>query len=165
MYFHCKASIFCRYLLPSADILPDRCRCQEEVYTRGGSCPGWPYLEQRDKYHDAAPNKAREQSRCKDSRRKHQIHFAAPLRKRQVNMSVQLHSLFQETHFAWWLLPLLFWLIKNWGNLWEPKQVTRLQEPERMLGDFFFFQMTANMLFSNSRNRPILPPLDTQARA
>lgn len=34
-----------------------------------------------------------------DLQRKHQIHFAAPLVKLQVNMNVQLYSLFQETHF------------------------------------------------------------------
>lgn len=47
MRFAATRSIFCPYLLPTADTLPGRFPCQEEVCTRGGSCPGWPYLEQR----------------------------------------------------------------------------------------------------------------------
>lgn len=54
----CNGSIFCPYLRPSADSVPGRCPCQEEVCTQGGSCPGWPYLEQRDKHHDTVRKQA-----------------------------------------------------------------------------------------------------------
>lgn len=167
----CYVSVFCQYLRPIADILPGHCPCQEEVYTQGGSCPGWPYLEQQDKYHNKMWNKAkpRKRTHCKNLQRNHQIPFSAQLVILEVNMNVQLYSLFQEAHFAWQLLPLFVLIDKKLpqffirGNFWEPKQVTHLQDQTEKAGCFFSLQMMTNMLFSNSRNHPILPPLNTQA--
>lgn len=98
-----------------------------------------------------------------DLQRKHQIHFAGPLVKLQVNTNVQLYSLFQETHFAWRLLPLFVLIdkkLRQFLRVWTRNTSSR---PNRGGQVIFFPQMMTNMLFSNSRNHTILPPLNTQA--
>lgn len=160
---HCHVSIFCQYLRPIADIVPDRCLCQEEVYTQGGSCPGWPYLEQTDKYHNMMWNMA--YSRKQTHRLADQIHFAGPLVKLQVNINIQLYSLFQETHFAWWLLPLFVLIDKKLRQFlrdWTKRKTSsRPNKGDQVI--FFPPQIMTNMLFSNSHNQTILSPLNTQA--
>lgn len=136
----CYVSVFCQYLLPIADILPGRCPCQEEVYTQGGSCPGWPYLEQQDKYHNKMWNKTkpRKQTHCKNLQRNHQIPFSAQLVILEVNMNVQLYSLFQEAHFAWQLLPLFVLIDKKLRQFLRAQTSNTSSRPNRE-GRVFFF--------------------------
>lgn len=88
MYFtkiYLKYIVCVLYLLPIVDIVPGHCQCQEEVCTQGGSCPGWPYLKQEDKYDKT--NK--ENKFIAVTQGKHQIHFAAP----QVCLNLVVQSI------------------------------------------------------------------------
>lgn len=132
--FHCELSLFCQYLLPIADILPGRCRCQEEVYTRGGSCPGWPYLEQRDKDHNTVPTKAeprKTNSLLQRLAKKASNPFCTCKTTSQYERA-DVQSISRDGYYL-----CLFWLIKNWGNFWEPEQETRLQHQIGEAGWFF----------------------------
>lgn len=61
---------------------------------------------------------------CKDSQRKHKIHFAAPLVKTTTQYERPVvQSISRDGYYL-----SLFWLVKNWGNFSEPEQVTRLQD-------------------------------------
>lgn len=174
--FRCNVSIFCQYLLPIADTVPGRCPCQEEVCTPGGSCPGWPYLEQQGQIsqHGAEQGNKTHRRKRKLAKKKHQIHFAALLVKLQVNMTAELCSLFQETHFAWQLLPLFVLIDKKLRQFLRARTSNTSRRANRVgPGDslfiYFFFFLSSNddqyVVFpTHSCNHPILPPLNTQTR-
>lgn len=101
---------------------------------------------------------------CKEEG-KRQIHFAAAPVKNYKSMWMSACSGYFQRH----ILPegyylSLFWLIKNWGNFWEPEQATRLQdqiEEKRKRVIRFLFPPpppTTSALFSNSHNHPIWRP-------
>lgn len=99
-----------------------------------------------------------------DLQRKHQIHFAAPLVTLQVNINVELYSLFQETHFALWLLPLFVLIDKKLRQFlrdWTRKTSSRPNRGGQVI--FFPPQMMTNMLFSNSHYQTISSRWNTQA--
>lgn len=81
----------------------------------------------------------------------------------KTRMNVQLYSLFQDTHFAWRLLSLFVLIDKKLRQFLRVWRNSTSSRPNR--GDQVSFspQMVTNMLFSNSRNQSILPPLNTQA--
>lgn len=128
-----------------------------------------------DKYHNTAQNKGNKTHRRKRklAKKKHQIHFAALLVKLQVNMTAELCSLFQETHFAWQLLPLFVLIDKKLRQFLRARTSNTSRRANRVgPGDslfFIFFFLSSNddqyVVFpTHSRNHPILPPLNTQTR-
>lgn len=84
--------------------------------------------------------------------------------KLQVNMNVDSYSLFQETHFARRLLPLFVLIDKKLRQFLRARTSNTSPRPNRGGQVILFFpQMMTRMLFSNSRNHPILPPLNTHS--
>ena len=105
------------------------------------------------------------------AKKKHQIHFAALLVKLQVNMTAELCSLFQETHFAWQLLPLFVLIDKKLRQFLRARTSNTSRRANRggqvILFFFFFFPLNDDQYVvfpTHSRNHPILPPLNTQTR-
>lgn len=143
--FCCNGSIFCPYLRPSADSVPGRCPCQEEVCTQGGSCPGWPYLERRDKHHDTVRKQDnsrekinREKERGKKEDGRHQTDFTAARLKTPCECGGGL-GLFQEMHCTSLLLHLFVLIDKKLKQFFFSKSRTSSLKLNRKDGCVIFF--------------------------
>lgn len=112
--------------------------------------------------HNAKQGQSKENKLTADFQGKHQIHFAA--------LPVKLHiqyecccSLFQETHFASQLLPPFGLIDKKLRQFFRARVYLQDQMQEAR---WFLFLLKwwpcCCVLFSNSRNHPILPAPNTQ---
>lgn len=166
MCFSCEPSIFCPYLLPIADTSPGRCPCQEEVCTQGGSCPGWPYLEQRDKHHKQAAERGQTKetnSPQRHSRKSIKSILQPDFAKLQVNMNVVAQSISRHTFCLIVITSLCFDWWKKIEAIFESQNTSsRPNRRGQVIFLFSFSEMMTCMLFSNSRNHPNLPRLNTQ---